>query len=112
MRKSKSRTQITPNDGDPWSPVDQSATSLEAVKPQEVKGGEVTAHIDLGGDTLPVEEKARENEPTEEEKRAADEAASDDSDIETAAEVEAAEATLTEKLAALDAAKTGKKAKR
>jgi hypothetical protein len=111
VRKSKSKIRITPNDGDPWSPVDQSATSLEAVKPQETKGGDVTAHINLGGDTLPVKEKTPE-EPTGEEKRAADEAASDDSDIksdETAAEVEAAEDALAEKLAALDAARTGKK---
>jgi hypothetical protein len=94
------------NDGDPWSPVDQSATSLEAVKPQEpleIKGGEVTAHINLG------------DEPSEDEKKAADEAASEDdlpAEEETAAEVEEVDKALAEKLAALDAAKSGKKTKK
>lgn len=98
------------NDGDPWSPVDTSATSVEAIQldprpepPLEIKGGDVTAHINLGGE-----------EPTEEEKTAADEQAADDSDTEdeNTSEVEDAEAALAEKLAALDAAKSGKKTKR
>lgn len=95
------------NDGNPWSPVDQSATSLEAVEPQEpleIKGGNVTAHINLG------------DEPSEAEKKTADEAASNDDDLaaeeETAAEVEEVEKALAEKLAALDAAKSGKKTKK
>lgn len=92
------------NDGDPWSPVDQSATSLDAPTPEPiVRGGNVTAHIDLGGkDEKPSEE---EQETTEEE------AAADSSTVDekTAAEVEDAEAALAEKLAALDAAKSGKK---
>ena len=79
------------NDGDPWSPVDTSATTPETVKPEtplEIKGGEVTAHINLGGD------------------------ASKEDDAKTAAEAEDTEAQLAEKLAALDAAKSGKKGKR
>lgn len=99
------------NDGDPWSPVDASATidwTPEAQPPLEVKGGNVTAHINLG---------AENEKPTEEELEAADKDAADDSDTkETAAEVEDAEAALeqklAEKLAALDAAKSGKKTKR
>jgi len=94
---------------DPWSPVDESRTTVNEVEPDaplEIRGGEVTAHINLGGD-----------EPTEEEKTAADEQAADDPDTEpapseddeTAAEVEEAEQTLAEKLAALDAAKTSTK---
>lgn len=100
---------------DPWSPVDESRTTVNEVQPDaplEVHGGEVTAHINLGGDTTPAGEKPAEEEPTEEEKLAADKAAADDADTEgdeTAAEVEAAEQTLAEKLAALDAAKSGKK---
>lgn len=97
------------NDGDPWSPVDASATIGWTPEPQpalEVKGGEVTAHINLG---------AENEKPTEEELEAADKDAADDTE-ETAAEVEGAEAALeqklAEKLAALDAAKSGKKTKR
>ena len=95
---------------DPWSPVDESRTTVNEVEPDaplEVREGNVTAHINLGGD-----------EPTEEEETATDEQAADDSGAEeeattsedekaTADEVEAAEQTLAEKLAALDAAKTG-----
>lgn len=95
---------------DPWSPVDESRTTVNEVEPDaplEVRGGEVTAHINLGGD-----------EPTKQEKATADEQAADDSDTEeattseedetaTSDEVEAADQTLAEKLAALDAAKTG-----
>lgn len=94
------------NDGDPWSPVDASATidwTPEAQPPLEVKGGNVTAHINLG---------AENEKPTEEELKAADKDAADDSDTkETAAEA-ALEQKLAEKLAALDAAKSGKKTKR
>lgn len=88
---------------DPWSPVDTSRTTVNEVEPDaplEVHGGEVTAHINLGGD-----------EPSEQEKAAADEQAADDSDTEeeSTTSEEAVEQTLAEKLAALDAAKTGTK---
>lgn len=101
------------NDGDPWTPVDTSTTSVEAVEPEpalEIKGGEVAAHINLGGDTAKEEEPPAE----EEEKANAESATAEDSETEedTTEEVEAAEATLAEKLAALDAAKTGKKSKK
>lgn len=87
---------------DPWTPVDQSATTLEEVKPsrkttkaskaQEVKGGNVTAKIDLGNE-----------KPSEEELKAA----ADDSDTEDAAKPAepTKEQALAEKLAALDAVK-------
>jgi hypothetical protein len=87
------------NDGDPWSPVDTSATNVEPEAPLEVKGGHVTAHINLG--SAPAEE---EQPSTEEEEVPAEE--------DTSQEVEDAEAALAEKLAALDAAKSGKKTKR
>jgi hypothetical protein len=101
------------NDGDPWSPVDLAEAAQEPVEPPaelEIKGGNVTAHINLGGDTAPPAE-----ESTEEGKVAA----TDDSDTKgdgTAAEVETAEEDLSkklaEKLAALDAAKAGRKTKK
>lgn len=86
---------------DPWSPVDESSTSVDNVEPTpplEIRGGNVTAHIDLGGDTKPAEEEPAEEPAAEEEAGTEEE--------KTAAEVEEAEATLAEKLAALDAAKT------
>ena len=97
------------NDGNPWSPVDTSATSVEPEAPLEVKGGNVTAHINLGAGQPEEEAPSTEEEqaPAEEEET---------SDEKTAAEVEDAEAALeqklAEKLAALDAAKSGKKTKR
>jgi hypothetical protein len=84
---------------DPWSPVDESRTTVNEVEPDapvEVREGDVTAHINLGGD-----------EPTEEEKTAADD--SDTEEEQDAAEVEEAEQTLAEKLAALDAIKSAPK---
>lgn len=101
------------NDGDPWSPAgpeqyprDFVPSTTEEEPPLEVKGGNVTAHINLG---------AENEKPTEEELEAADKDAADDTK-ETAAEVEDAEGALeqklAEKLAALDAAKSGKKTKR
>lgn len=112
MRKSRKNTVI-PNDGDPWSPVDVDAIARKPVtppEPLEIKGGDVTAHLNLGA------------EPTEEEKAEADQQVANDSGAEeeqgttegdeTAAEVEEAEQSLTEtlaeKLAALDAAKAGR----
>lgn len=89
---------------DPWSPVDESRTTVNEVEPDapvEVREGNVTAHINLGGD-----------EPTEEEKTAADEQAADDSDTEEDETAAEAEQRLAEKLAALNAVKNSKKTKK
>lgn len=85
MRKSRKKSTAIPNDGDPWSPVDVAAVAQKPVtppEPLEIKGGDVTAHIDLG--TGPAEEE------------------------QATAEAEDAEAILAEKLAALDSARTKK----
>ena len=102
------------NDGDPWSPVDTPAT-LVPEEPLEIRGGNVTAHINLGTGEVtteaPTEEELVPGEAlvkSQEEHEAAAKEAETEAE-ETAAEVEAAEQTLAEKLAALDAAKTGKK---
>lgn len=92
---------ITPGT-DPWSPVQTWQDHAEEDVALEVHGGAVTAHINLGGDTKPVEQ-----EPTEAEKMAADDSGTEEEDA--AEEVEAAEQTLAEKLAALDAVKPSAK---
>lgn len=101
------------NDGDPWTPVDASTTTVdvEPETPLEIKGGNVTAHINLGGDTTKEEEPAAEEEqaPTGEE---GDGEKTSEEEADTATEVNDAEARLAEKLAALDAAKSGRKTRR
>lgn len=92
MRKSRKKSTAIPNDGDPWSPVDVAAVAQKPVtppEPLEIKGGDVTAHIDLG--TGPAEEEQATAEPQA-----------------PAVEVEDAEKILAEKLAALDSARTKK----
>jgi hypothetical protein len=111
VKKSRKQTVIH-NDGDPWSPVDQPTTSLESVKPkepQEVKSGNVTAHIDLGAEVPKEEGPLLEGEPLDKSKAEHEQV---QEDAKTASEVEEAESALAEKLAALDAAKTGRKTKK
>ena len=106
MRKSRKNTVI-PNDGDPWSPVDVDVITprkpVAPPEPLEIKGGDVTAHLNLGAES--TEEEKAEAASAEEEQGTTE-------DDETAAEVEEAEQSLTEtlaeKLAALDAAKAGR----
>lgn len=92
---------------DPWSPVDESRTTVNEVEPDapvEVHSGNVTARINLGGD-----------EPAEQKKTAAaEQAAEPDKEEQSAAEdaeTEEAEQRLAEKLAALDAVKTSRRKK-
>ena len=97
MRKSRKKNTAIPNDGDPWSPVDYvdvivARQPVTPPEPLEIKGGDVTAHIDLG--TGPTEEELADGEAQKAQ--------------EFADEMEEAEKILAEKLAALDSARTKK----
>lgn len=110
MRKSRKKNAAAPNDGDPWSPVDVAAIAQEPVtppEPLEIKGGDVTARIDLG--TGPAEEELVDGEPLDKSRAEHEQTAVEAQEAQvTSAEVEDAEKILAEKLAALDSARTKK----